>query len=185
MRILKSACTIISKPLVKILNLSVATGKFPSKLKHAKIIPIFKSGDELECGNFRPISLLSNINRLFEKMMYNRVKAFIMKHDILSPAQYGFRENHSTEHARLDIVNKTQTNMDKKRFSCGIFFDLKKAFDTVDHQILLYKLNHYGIRGIVNNWFQSYLTERCQTTQIGASISKKEKVTCFLPSRLL
>ena len=180
-RILKCASTVISKPLVKIMNLSVETGKFPSKLKHAKIIPIFKSGDELECGNFRPISLLSNINRLFEKMMYSRVKAFITKHDILCPSQYGFRQNYSTEHALLDIVNKIQTNMDNKLFSCGIFIDLKKAFDTVDHEILLYKLNHYGIRGIVNDWFQSYLTGRCQTIQIGTRISKKEKVVCGVP----
>ena len=95
--------------------------------------------------------------------------------------QYGFRENYSTEPALRDIVNKIQTNMDKKRFSCGTFIDLKKAFDTVDHEILLYKLNHYGIRGIVNDWFQSYLTGRCQTTQIGSRISRKEKVICGVP----
>ena len=147
---------------------------FPSKLKHAKIIPIYKSGDKLECGNYRPISLPSNINRLFEKLMCNRVK-----HDILFSSQYGFRESHSSEHALLDIVNKIQTNMDAKL--CGIFVDLKKAFDTFDHGILLHKLDHYGIRGILNNWFRSYLSGRCQTTQAGGKISKKEKVVCGVP----
>ena len=97
-------------------------------------------------------------------------------HDILCPSQYGFRENYSTEHALLDIVNKIQTNMDKKRFSCGIFIDLKKAFNNT-----INKLNHYGIRGIFNDWFQLYLTGRCQTTQIGSRISKKEKVICGVP----
>ena len=163
-RILKCACTVISKPLAKIMNLSIETGMFPSKLKH----PIYKSGDELECGNYRPISLLSNINRLFEKLMCNRVKAFGTKHVILCSSQYGFHESHSTEHALLDIVNKIQTNRDVKLFPCGIFVDLKKAFNTVDHEILLHKLNHYGIRGIVNNWLRSYLSGRCQTMQAGA-----------------
>lgn len=95
--------------------------------------------------------------------MYNRVKAFVTKHDTLCSSQYGFRESHFTEHALLDIVNKIQTNMDAKRFSCGIFVDLKKALDTVDHGILLYKLDHYGIQGTVNNWFRSYLFGRCQS----------------------
>ena len=88
------------------MNLSIETGMFPSKLKHAKIIPIYTRGDGLECGNFRPISLLSNINRLFENLMCNRVKAFVTKRDILCSSQCGFRESYSTEHARLDIVNK-------------------------------------------------------------------------------
>ena len=129
-RILKCACAVMSKPLAKIMNQSIETGIFPGKLKQAKITPIYKTGDELECGNYRPISLLSNINRIFEKLMFNRVKAFISKHDILCSSQYGFRQNHSTEHALLDIVSKIQTYMDKNLFSCGIFIDLQKAFDT-------------------------------------------------------
>ena len=88
------------------MNLSIETGMFPSKLKHAEIIPIYTSGDELECGNCRPISLLSNINRLFENLICNRVKTFVTKHDILCSSQYGFRESYSTEHALLDTVNK-------------------------------------------------------------------------------
>jgi len=127
----------MSKPLAKIMNRSIETRIFPGKLKQAKITPIYKTGDELECGNYRPISLLSNINRIFEKLMFNRVKAFITKHDILCSSQYGFRQNHSTEHALLDIVSKIQTSMDKNLFSCGILIDLQKAFDTVDHEISL------------------------------------------------
>ena len=95
--------------------------------------------------------------------MFNRLKAFVDKNDILYRSQYGFRDKHSTQHAILDIGNSRERNMDHKLFSCGTFIYLKKAFDTVDHSILLNKLNHYGVRGIVNDWFSSYLFNRNQT----------------------
>ena len=91
-----------------------------------------------------------------EQIMYNRMRSFIEDRDILNSSQYGFRKAHSTKHAILDIVNAIQTNMDRHLFSCGVFIDLKKAFDTVDHSILLSKLNFYGFRGIINNRFSSY-----------------------------
>ena len=125
------------------MNVSIETGMYPSQLKPAKIVPIFKSDDKEEPGNYRPISLLSNLNRIFEKLMYNRLKIFIDQNNILCSSQYGFREGHSTNHALLDIVNKIQTNMDNKLFSCGVFIDIQKSFDTVTHEILLSKLNHY------------------------------------------
>jgi hypothetical protein len=119
-RILKCAKEILSKPLEEILNLSILSGIYASKLKHAKIIPIFKSDDETEPGNYRPISLLSNFNRIFEKLVYKRIKSFFEENDVLFKSQFGFHEKHSTQHAILDIVNDIQENMDKKMFSCGI-----------------------------------------------------------------
>ena len=118
------------------------------KLKHAKIIPIYKKGDETDPTNYRPISLLSVFNRIFEKIMYNGLKYFLEKQNVLYQSQYGFREKHSTQHAILDIVNQIHTNMNNRMYSCGIFIDWQKAFDTVDHLILLRKLEHYGVRGI-------------------------------------
>ena len=103
-----------------------------------------------------------------KKIMYYRLKSFLEKKNIFNDSQYGFREKRSTEHAILDIINQIENNMDNKMYSCGIFIDLKKAFDTVDHLILLQKLDHYGVRGVTNNWFASYLLGRQQTTQIGA-----------------
>ena len=162
--------------------MSVEQGIYPSKLKLAKVIPIYKSNDESDPSNYRPISLLSVFNRIFEKMMYNRLKAFLEKFGILHESQYGFREKRSTEHAILEIINQIQTNMDRKLYTCGIFIDLQKAFDTVDHTILLKKLDHYGVQGIVNDWFTSYLTARKQITEIGPlNISKKATVLSGVP----
>jgi retron-type reverse transcriptase len=106
--------------------------------------------------------------------MYKRLKHFFDKNQILYDKQYGFRDQHSTQYAITDILNNIQNNMEKRLFSCGIFLDLKKAFDTVDHSILVGKLEHYGVRGIINNWFKSYLTDRIQTTQNEENISTKE-----------
>ena len=130
--------------------MSIKSGSYPSKLKIGKITPIFKSDDESDANNYKPISLLSNFNRIFEKIMYKRMTSYIEQHDLLYPSQYGFRKGHSTQHAILDIINDIQANMNQRLLSCGVFIDLKKAFDTVDHEILLNNLNHYGFRGIIN-----------------------------------
>ena len=179
--ILSGAKHIISGPLSTIFNISVQEGVFPSKLKQAKVTPVYKSGDETDPGNYRPISLLSIFNRIFEKLMYQRLKNFLDKNDIFFKSQYGFREKHSTQHAVIDIVDIIQNNMDLKLFTCGIFLDLKKAFDTVNHSILLKKLNHYGIRGIINDWFSSYLPGRSQVTEIDSNLSTISKISCGVP----
>ena len=178
-QLLKRSCDIISPVLANFLNKSVSLGVYPSKLKMSKVIPVYKADDETDACNYRPISLLSNFNRIFEYIMYNRMNIFI--HQLLSSSQYDFRQAHSTEHAILDMVESIRTNMDERLFSCGVFIDLKKAFDTVDHKILLDKLNYYGFRGIVNQWFSSYLTYRTQTTEINSHISDKEVVSCGVP----
>ena len=178
---LKCSANVISSVLADMINSSILNGVYPSKLKMAKIVPVYKADDDTDVNNYRPISLLSHFNRIFEKMITRRMESFIEQKDLLSSSQYGFRKAHSTQHAILDIVNAFQTNMDKQLFSCGVFMDLKKAFDAVDHNILLHKLDHYGCRGVINKWFSSYLQGRTQTTQIGPNVSSGVGVTCGVP----
>ena len=179
--LLKSVRHSLSPLLAALMNKSISTGIYPHLLKHAKVIPVYKTGDETDPCNYRPISLLSVFNRLFEKLVYKRLRSYCEKNGIFFSSQYGFRDNCSTQHAILDILNKIQSKTDAKLFSCGTFIDLKRAFDTVDHSILLHKLNHYGVRGIINSWFSSYLSKRSQSTHIGSTVSDKEEIVCGVP----
>ena len=116
--------------------------------------------------NYRPISLLLIYNRLFEKLIYRRLIKFIDKNDMLYDLQYGFCNKHSTQDAILDILNAIYSSMDKRKYSCGIFIDPKKVLDTVGHEILLAKLENFRLRGVINSWFGSYLSDRRQSIEI-------------------
>ena len=180
-KLLKLARSFISLPLAEIFNQSILTGIYPAKFKLAKVIPVFKDDDDTLPENYRPISLLSIYNRIFEKLIHARLTKFINKNKIIYNLQYGCRSKHSTQHAILDIVNNIHNCMDSGKYTCGIFIDLKKAFDTVNHSILLAKLENYGIRGLINIWFKSYLTDRRQSIEIDNHISKEEKTLCGVP----
>ena len=141
----------ICKPLCTIFNLSFDNGQFPNLLKIAKTIPIFKKDSRLLVSNYRPISLLSNINKILEKLMFNRVYGFLEKYKCIYNLQFGFRSKHSTNHALVEITETIRKALDDGKNACGVFVDLQKAFDTVNHDILIGKLDHYGIRGTANN----------------------------------
>ena len=132
-------------------------------------------------NNYRPISFLSTLNKVLEKLMYKRLYAFIEKFDILYDKQFGFRNKHSTSHATLQITDKIQRAIEDGLFACRIFLDFSKAFDTVDHNILIRKLNHYGIRGIANDWFSYYLNCRHQHVSIGNVKSEDLVITHGVP----
>jgi len=169
--VVKSVIGNIAKPLTHIFNLSFSLGKFPSKLKLAKVVPIFKSDDKLLVSNYRPISVLPVFSKILEKLMYNRMIGFIEKHNILSSSQFGFREHHSTSMALVKLIDKITRELDNKCYSIGIFLDLSKAFDTIDHKILLDKLQCYGFRGIALDWLTSYISSRSQFVSINGNNS--------------
>ena len=151
----------ICEPRNKIFNLSFSTGQYPNILKISKTIPIFKKGSRLLVSNYRPISLLSNLNKILEKIVHERIYKFLEDYQCIYSLQ-GFRKKHSTNRALIDITETIRQALDNKKFACGIFVDLQKAFETVNHDILIDKLEHYGIRGTTNNWFASYLKNRSQ-----------------------
>ena len=171
----------ISIPLSKIFNLSLMTGIYPDKLKISKTIPIFKKGDRHLTSNYRPISLLSNINKILEKIMFNRTYDFLDKYKCIYNLQFGFRKKYSTDHALVKITETIRTALDNGKTACGVFIDLQKAFDTVNHNILTDKLCHYGIRGTANNWFKSYLSDRKQFVSFNGAESSKVTITHGVP----
>ena len=140
-----------------IFNLSLLNGVFPDSMKLARVIPLFKSGNTKEFSNYRPISLLLQFSKILEKMYHSRLMAFIDSNQILYKSQYGFRKQMSTSLAIIELVEEITNSFDNHEATVGVFIDLKKAFDTVDHSILVEKLYHYGIRGTANTWICSYL----------------------------
>ena len=173
--------TNLSEPISDIINLSFKTGVYPTKMKLANVIPIYKKGSKIIVGNYRPISLLSNLNKIFEKLMFKRLQNFIHKYKLLYKYQFGFRAKHSTNHALIEITESIQNALDTGHFACGIFVDFQKAFDTVNHKILVKKLDYYGIRGKANDWLASYLTDRTQQTSHMGYISDTLPTTHGVP----
>ena len=151
------------------------------KLKLAKVIPLFKKGCPLTASNYRPISLLSIFSKIIEKVIYKLLYKFLEKHEILYDLQFGFRASHSIDHALVSLTEAIKNSLDNRKFGSGIFIDLQKAFDTVNHDILLTKLEHYGIRGIALDWFKSYLMDRKQHVSVNGSNSSYLTVTCGVP----
>ena len=125
--------------------------------------------------------MLSNLSKIFERVFFNQLEHFLNLNDIIYDLQFGFRKKYSTKHALLSIVEKIRTSLDKGLFACGVFVDLEKAFDTVNHQILLSKLDHYGIRGKANDWIKSYLSNREQFVNLNDFTSSKNPIKCGVP----
>ena len=142
--------------------MSFTSGVFPSALKIAKVVPVHKKDSKLDFSNYRPISLLSNLDKILEKIMYTRIFKFFSNNNLFYPLQFGFRQNYSTAHALISLTETIRKYLDEEKFACGIFEDLKKAFDTIEHDILLTKLEHYGVRELANDWFKIYLSDRKQ-----------------------
>ena len=166
----------IAKPLSHLFTLSITTGVFPAKLKVSKIIPIFKAGDHSSCDNYRPISLLSSISKILEKIVANSLVNHLEINNVMYENQFGFLRGRSTVHNITKLTNRISQDLNDKKFVIGVFLDLKKAFDTVSHSILLEKLSKLGITDTALKWFTSYLADRYQYTDIGGNKSKEKLI---------
>ena len=171
----------VSPLLALLVNESFQSGIFSDKLKIAKVISLFKKGNPGLPSNYRPVSLLPVFSKIFEKLMYRRPYKFLEIHKVLYSLQFGFQENHSIDHALVSLTEAIRNTLDNKRLGCGIFIDLQKAFDTVNHRILLSKMEHYGIRGCALEWFKSYLSNRKQYVSVNGSNSNLLPINCGVP----
>lgn len=173
--ILREATDLVG-PLVHLINLSFTTGVFPTQLKIAKIIPVPKTGKPRTCSDYRPISILPSISKVFEYAYLDRLLQYLRKTGLVSGSQHGFCRGRSTESALYTFIHSVIESIDEGKFTCAVLCDLSKAFDTIRHDILLYKLERMGIRGIVLKWLESYLSDRWQFVSIDGTVSKYQNL---------
>ena len=180
-KIIQLSLSPIMMPLSFLCNRSLIEGVFPSELKLANVLPLFKSGDVMLFNNYRPVSLLCTLSKVFEKVMYSRLLNFLDYHKILIGNQFGFRKLHSSYMGLMLMMDQVTKALDRREKVIGVFLDVSKAFDTVNHAILLDKLHHYGVRDNALDWFRSYLSNRKQYVSYNGVSSSTKLITCGVP----
>ena len=180
-KVLKYISKIISPILASIVNKSLGNGIFPEQFKVARVIPLYKGGDKSTTGNYRPISVLPILSKVFERVVFNQLYNFLEKYSLLNCSQYGFRAKMSTSLAVMDQLKYVYENLDSGATVISLFLDFSKAFDCIDHNILLGKLYRYGVRGITLDWFKSYLSNRNQYVSVNNTNSQIKPITHGVP----
>ena len=179
--ILKAATSSIIEPLTHIVNLSLLTGKVPSICKKARVTPLHKSGNKDDVNNYRPISILPFIGKIIEYFVCTQTTDYMEENHLFTRHQYGFRKNHSTNYLMFDLFDEIYKNKSRGHRPGIIFLDIKKAFDTVNHSILLEKLSYYGFGGTVLLWFKNFLSDRYICTRLNGNISSFLIISCGVP----
>lgn len=180
-RLLKDGAVVISKPLTILLNRSLTEGTIPSDWKHATITPIHKSGSTSDAANYRPISTLPVFAKILERAVHAMVYSYLQEHRLLSKYQSGYRPLHSTCTCLADVTNKLLHNMDKGQLTGMVFLDLSKAFDTIDHYLMLDKLISLGFSDTAVIWFKAYLTDRTQSVRVNGVVSDPQPIQFGVP----
>ena len=179
-RFLKDSAEVITDIILYLVNLSIAQNAFPDSLKHADVFPLFKKGDPVILGNYRPISVLPVLSKVVERLIHDKLYLYV-SNDVMYEFQSGFRPNFSTESGLTLIHNKILSKFDQRCFTGAVLLDLQKAFDTVDHDILLLKLEAIGLNSDTVAWFRSYLSNRTQTVLVNNASSTSGSVKCGVP----
>ena len=180
-KVLKAAAPAIAELLTRIFNMSIVSDKFPAEWKVARVTPIFKKGQRSMLDNYRPISILPVVSKLMERILYDQMFDYLKKQNILLKHQFGFRQFHSTTITLLDCTNEWYVNMDRGLYNIVVLLDLKKAFDTVNHEILLSKFERYGFGKKAVALLYNYLTDRTQRCQLNGMLSDQKGITCGIP----
>ena len=180
-KVIKATYNSFIHPVTHIMNLSLTTGVFPTELKIARVVPIFKSGDASSFSNYRPVSVLPLFSKILERLMYSRLLRFVNERNLLYAFQFGFRALHSPNLAMTVLVDKISKALEDGEYVLGLFLDFSKAFDTVNHDILYKKLEFYGVRGLPLQWFKSYLTSREQQVEYNNTTSSRGIIKCGVP----
>jgi hypothetical protein len=180
-RFVKDAAPIISGPISHIVNLSIIQGSVPDSLKLARVTPLYKKSDKTQVGNYRPVSILSIISKIFERVIYDQLQGYLNDRKLLYNFQSGFRKGYSTDTCLMHLSDYLRFNLDKGHMVGMVLLDLQKAFDTVDHDILLMKLQAIGLHSDALLWFRSYLSDRKQCVDISGTLSSQAAISCGVP----
>ena len=181
-RLLKDSAEIIANPLTKIINFSLANGCVPSEWKEARVIPLFKSGKSHNMDNYRPVSILPVVSKILERAVHTQLYKFMVDNNLLSPYQSGFCKRHSTETACISFTDSIRRGMDQGMFTGSVLIDLRKAFDTVNDDLLLEKLHGYGVTGGELDWFKDYLLNRKQLVDYFNTYSNPITIKFWCPA---
>ena len=180
--VLRLSADIIAPSITYIFNLSLETGIYVDDWKRARVIPIYKSEDRRKCENYRPISILPIVSKVFEREVFRQLYAYLSNNSLLSKFQSGFRPKHSTLSALIQMCDNLLKNMDSGQINCVVFLDVRKAFDSINHEILIDKMrNFFGVTENQLRWFESYLNNRVQQCLINGQLSSPKKIICGVP----
>ena len=180
-RFVKDGTIVISKPLCHIFNMSVNSGVFPNELKSARVVPLYKKGSKTCSGNYRPVSILSIVSKVYERIVYYKLINYIEVNDLLYTLQSGFRSKYSTDTCLIHLLVHLRLQTDQGNMTGMVVLNLQKAFDTVNHVILLDKMVDIGVSLESVKWFKSYLCNRSQIVDVNGELSESMSITCGVP----